>query len=450
MSRKLILVLALAIAAALPAKALGAGDLEYEFGEGGKVITSVPLHQPWSRTPVQLAEAPDGGVLVAGDERVLRYTPDGQLDASFGRGGVLRIALPGVAGFEIADLEVDSEGRIVLIGTAVVSALHGAGGTSAAILRYLPDGEPDTSFGGGGLVIARLGLHGDGGVAASQGAIDGQGRIVLVAGTAQRVPSCGSFPRLTYRDRLIARFTRLGTLDPSFGQHGTQALGPLQRVSAMSIDGRGVVLAGKPLGACSGPEVSVIRLHADGSRVMGFGSRGTRTLTGSVAAIAVDRRERVVILFKEKQKLRPLDEHVTKLARLLPDGRLDPSFAGNGLIIYEFQGPLYKWTSLLIDPAGRLLAVGTLVRPLPKKKQRGGLLYHRWVMVWPLQESGAQQGGFGWLGWLSITRFNSHSDAAASEALIDREGELLVAGTTREPRRASNGGFALTRFELWH
>ncbi|HEX5526365.1 MAG TPA: delta-60 repeat domain-containing protein [Solirubrobacterales bacterium] len=450
MNRKLILVLALAIAAALPAKALGAGDLEYEFGEGGKVITPVPLHQPWSRTHVQLAGAPDGAMLVAGDERVLRYAPGGQLDASFGRGGVLQIALPGVAGFEIADLEVDSEGRIILIGTAVVGALRGSGGTSAAILRYLPDGEPDTSFGGDGLVIAHLGLRGAGGVTASQGAIDGQNRIILVAGTAQRTSSCGSAPRLAYRDRLIARFTPSGTLDPSFGRHGTQTIEPLQKVSAMSLDGSGVVLAGKPLGACGGPETGVIRLRPDGSQVLDFGRRGTRTLTGSVAAIAVDRRERVVFLFKEKQKVRPLDEHVTKLVRLLPDGRRDPSFAGNGLVVYEFQGPLYKWTSLLIDPEGRLLAVGTLVRPLPKKKQRGGLLYHRWLMVWPLQESGAQQGGFGWLGWLSITRFNSRSDAAASEAVIDEDGELLVAGTTREPHRAPHGGFALARFELWH
>jgi Domain of unknown function (DUF5122) beta-propeller len=155
------------------------------------------------------------------------------------------------------------------------------------------------------------------------------------------------------------------------------------------------------------------------------------------------------MLFEEKQKP-ARDEHVTKLVRLLPNGDRDPSFDKNGLIVYEFQGPLYKWSSLLVTPSGRLLAVGTLIRPLPPKKRKDGVRFHRWFMAWPLQESGEQAGGFGWLGWLAITRFNSRSDAAASDALIGADGNLLIAGTAREPTLAPKGGFALARYELWH
>jgi hypothetical protein len=223
-------------------------------------------------------------------------------------------------------------------------------------------------------------------------------------------------------------------------------------VSALSLDsGGGVVLAGSLPRACSrGPELAVLRLRANGSRKRSFGTAGVRKLDGTVAAIALDRRDRVTILCKEKQSPQRRNEHFTKMVRLLPSGDLDPSFSEGGWIVYISEGPLYKWSSLLVDPySGRLLAIGTLIRPLPEKKQRDGLRFHRWFMAMPIPERGGSAGGFEGAGWISFTRFNQGSDAAASDALIDREGELLIGGTSRDPRLAPRGGFAVARFELW-
>ena len=452
MKKRLLASVLVVVGLALPAKAIAAGELVSGFGRGGKVVTPVPLPEPWNKTRVHVAEAPDGSVLVASEAGVARYTASGQLDPSFGRGGFLTVALPNVAAFEISDIAVDPEGRIVLIGAALVTSGNGSASDMAAVVRYLPDGELDPGFGGGdGVFMSRFGLRAKRGAAvvARQGAVSSSGAVTLVVGTVSRSMTCGA-PRRREHDRLIARLSAAGTTERFFGEGGVQQIAPLETVTDMAFSPGGEIsLAGPAQRKCGEPpQTAVISLRPDGDRRRGFATGGVRRLSGSVAAIAVDPQGRTVMLFKEKPKP-ARDEHVTKLVRLLPNGARDPSFDKNGLIVYEFQGPLYKWSSLLVTPSGRLLAVGTLIRPLPPKKRKDGVRFHRWFMAWPLQESGEQQGGFGWLGWLAITRFNPRSDAAASDALIGADGNLLIAGTAREPTLAPAGGFALARYSLW-
>lgn len=443
---KKLLTLLVFLSLAIASQASAAGSLEFEFGNGGKAITPVPLGGPWAKAPVHMDEAPDGGIVLGGGTTLVRHLPSGELDPAFGRGGILTIAHAGVARFEIGDLAVDSVGRIVVFGTA--TGVAPGASSQAAVLRYLSTGEPDQSFGGGdGAVIANFGLSSSGG--ASHGAVDGEDRIVLVART--RGPGSGC-ERPGPEDRHLVRLTPDGALDPSFGKRGLRRVAPLRRVDAFSLDGSGgVVLAGPLPRACSRrPELAVLRLRANGSPRRSFGAAGVRKLPGSVAAIALDRRDRVTILCKEKQSPRRRDEHFTKVVRLLPSGNLDAGFSEGGRIVYEFEGPNYRWSDLLVDPrTGRLLAVGTLIRPLPEKKQRDGLRFHRWFMAMPIPESGGDPGGFEGEGWITYTRFNRRSDAVAADALIDREGEMLIAGTARDPELAPRGGFALARFELW-
>jgi uncharacterized delta-60 repeat protein len=454
---KKLFLLFIFLVAAVPTVAQAAGEPEYEFGYGGRVLTPIPLRGLWSEVSVHMAQAPGGDIFVGSGGEVAGYLPAGQLDTAFGREGLLRIALPSVSRFAIGDLSVDSGGRIVVVGTATRVGARGAARNEATILRYLPDGEPDPGFGGGdGIAMIDFGLRGragegSGAVVASFGAVDEQDRITVVAGTVQSTGSCGQPRRLRRHDRLIARFSADGRLDPSFGRGGVQNVQPLQTVSGMSLDrGGGVVLAGSLLHPCSRErESAVLRFRSDGRRRRSFGPRGMEKLTGAVASIAIDRRDRVTILCKEKQNPRARDEHFTKLVRFLPDGRLDPSFHENGLVVYISEGPLYKWSNLLVAPDGRLLLTGTLIRPLPEKKQHRGQLFHRWFMVTPLAEDGGHTGYFGSREWIEITRFNPLMDAAATDALIDREGELLMAGTARG-RGLPRGGFALARFELWH
>jgi uncharacterized delta-60 repeat protein len=425
-----------------PLASAGDGYLEEGFGSSGKVFTPVGFNGPWSQVRVQLAESPDGGVVVAAETKVARYLADGQLDPSFGEGGLTSIRLPGGLSFALGDLGVDPAGRPVVIGTA---RSHGA--SFATVLRYEGNGGLDPSFGGGdGIVMTNFGLAPGPGrraaaATATLGAVDEQGRVTLIAGAVQRVPACGG-QRTAQRDRLIARLTPAGTPDRSFGDSGVGRLGPLETVESMVLTGGGAVLAGEPSESCgSDRRLAVIRVRSNGSVNQHFGEYGSRRLTGSAAALALDDQGRIVLLCKPKQL--SLNKSVTKIARLLPNGRFDPSFGSWHTL--EFEGPVWRLHALAVDALGRPLLVGTLIHPLSPKNRAP---FHRWFAALPLTESGEEEHGFGWLGWLAITRFDPRSDLAASEALIDGENRLVIAGTGLRPRISRQPGFALARYEL--
>jgi len=434
---KKILLSAAALLLALPALAAAEpGELDAGFGHGGWVTTPASLASRWSETKVQLAVGPDGAEYLAADDRLARYLEDGSLDPAFG-GGTIRIA-PGGLRFKATDLGVDPQGRAVVFGTA------GRGGRRiAAILRYLPDGTPDGSFGDGGAVLTRFGL-GPVPTTASFGRVDDAGRIVVLGGVLRRSSLCGERPRLVREDRVVVRLSVDGTSDPTFGGLRGTDVEPLAQVAAMapSADG-GFVLAGTPRRSCgTGPRTGLIRLRDDGSRVGGFGARGTRRIAGAVASVAVDGEGRIVVLFRARQQ-RARDEHATKVARLLPDGELDPDFEG-GWIVYTTEGPIYKWSSVVIRSNGNPILVGTLIRPPSEKYPR----FHRWFLAVPLRHSGRLEDNVSWRGWAWITRLDKRSDAAASEALVDPLGRLLIGGTVRQPGTAPAGALALARFEL--
>lgn len=113
-----------------------------------------------------LAIDAEGRVLLAGGQRVLRFLPDGTLDSSFGSAGTVLLA-----GQELHAVGIQPDGKILLAGSQ-----DGA----ASLTRLQADGTPDTGFASQGRAK----------VAASDGAAVGHallvqpdGRIV-VAGKA--------------------------------------------------------------------------------------------------------------------------------------------------------------------------------------------------------------------------------------------------------------------------
>ncbi|HEY6550564.1 MAG TPA: hypothetical protein VIY71_05120, partial [Solirubrobacterales bacterium] len=206
--------------------------------------------------------------------------------------------------------------------------------------------------------------------------------------------------------------------------------------------GGGTILAGTSHVKCgSSPHLALIRVRANGSVDRRFGERGSRRLTGSAASIALDRRGRIVLLCRPKQL--SLNKSVTTIARLLPNGSFDPSFSGWRAL--KFEGPLWRLHALAVDARERPLLVGTLIHPLSPKNRAP---FHRWFAVLPLRKSGQLEHRFGWAGWQANTRFDPYSDLAASEALVDSENRLVIAGTGLRPRLSPKPGFALARFEL--
>lgn len=112
------------------------------------------------------------------DVIVARYNQDGRLDSSFGGGDGFVTAHLGGALPRAAT--IDAQGRIVVVG----EVLEPTGGRrDSLVARFTAGGELDGSFGNGGVVIRNFGSSFNRDDRATSVAIDAQGRIV-VAGQA--------------------------------------------------------------------------------------------------------------------------------------------------------------------------------------------------------------------------------------------------------------------------
>lgn len=144
---------------------------------------------------------------------LVRLTTDGELDATFGDGGVATTATDDGASELPASLAVTQDGRVVVVGTQLDDTSAPAG---FVLATFTADGTLDPEFGTGG----RASLPIPSGGSAADVVVDGRGRIV-VASSMRATPSPGS--RV-----LVTRWLASGTLDRTFGSRG-RALGGVDR-----------------------------------------------------------------------------------------------------------------------------------------------------------------------------------------------------------------------------
>jgi uncharacterized delta-60 repeat protein len=223
------------------------GGVDHGFGRDGRLAIGVPHgggYSGFSRVEI----LPSGKILVAGylSRRlvVYRLTADGRVDRSFGDHGRVTV---GTGGKEVdfyyrASLAVDRDGRVVLGGLAV---LDNSVAEAPVLLRLLPDGRRDHSFGGrsvpgtagrirGGYVYLTFEPRAL--------TIDGRGRVVVTGGEFTTDGHGEGHEALTSR-----RFLPDGRPDRSFGRDGIWSTDPpgsrgAGYASATQPDGR--VIAG--------------------------------------------------------------------------------------------------------------------------------------------------------------------------------------------------------------
>lgn len=369
MTRGVGLVGAMALAFGLVAVAAAAGgDLDPSFGDRGLVATATA---PGSGGDFQngLAIRDDRSILVGGSSemedddkfRVSQYTKRGVLDASFGTGGtVLTSVSPN--GFEhIWELALQPDGKVVAAGEANMGP--GAGGANFALVRYNRDGSLDASFGGDGIVVTAVAAD-DLRDNANAVALQADGKIVAAGGV--RV-SC---PQQACNDFVVARYNPNGTLDSTFGGGDgivTTAVAPGTRVDAVTgvaIQADGRIVAGGQANMGSGAggvDFAFARYNSDGTLDTTFGGDGI--VTTSVAPgdgfdtaweFALQQDGKIVGAGNAVDA----DGSDAALARYNPDGTLDLSFGGDGIVTAHL-GPFDDdvWT-VAIDAAGRIVIGG--------------------------------------------------------------------------------------------
>jgi uncharacterized delta-60 repeat protein len=186
------------------------GEIDTSFGEEGSTLLD-PQHE-LNPSLNSIALLPGGGVLAAGGTRsgrivVYRLGADGSLDPSFGDDGTLVLGFGKGRPCAVNQIALQPDGRILLAGHvgSPKGRSRSRSGPTLALVRLLPSGALDPSFGHHGRVIAGLGKKSDAlGIAV-------QGGKILVAGWLRRTGH--------YSD-LLLRYDPNGRLDRSFAKRG--------------------------------------------------------------------------------------------------------------------------------------------------------------------------------------------------------------------------------------
>ncbi|HJQ67658.1 MAG TPA: hypothetical protein VKA70_01715 [Blastocatellia bacterium] len=404
-----------------PVRAVG-GDLDTTFGKGGKVVTSLGAAEAANAVEIQ----PDGRILAGGafngvDFALVRYMPDGELDFSFGPGGVVFTSFGG--GSVIRDIALQPDGKIVSVGDSTFVGTN----VDFCLARHNANGSPDMTFGSGGKVVTDFFSDFDNAWGA---AIQADGRIVA-AGSATKPDGT--------RDFALARYNPDGSPDNSFGTAGkvvTDFAGSNDLGQAMVLqpDGK-IVVAG---GAIN--DFALARYNTNGSLDMSFGVGGKVTTdlfdSGDIAfAIAIQSDGRLVV----GGSCGPFFSTTGfefGLARYNTDGSIDGSFAIGGRMLTDFFGQTDTIRGIGIEPDGKIVAAGTAFRNNLSESQDAALARYN--------TDGTPDATFGSNGKVT-TDFLSRRDEVFAVA-IQPDGSIVTAGLTQTTSEVFSLDFALARY----
>jgi uncharacterized delta-60 repeat protein len=465
-----------------------AGSLDTTFGKGGKVTVAFPaetegdvqvkydLPYSYNSGHIEMAPAPGGKTVVAGATKMVRFLADGQLDKSFG-GGEVRIQRPPGRNFVLASVAVDSQGRVLLAGTARQMPSNTTPNpllSSAILMRFTPDGAPDPSFGDGGTLVTDFGLGAPKGagnqayVSSSVGlrsvAVDSQGRPVISGGYVKEFGNCeGRSQAISIG--FVGRLTPNGALDPSFGDGGLRQVTDLASFPQVGFTPAGGLLAvGNGGGRCgvyeAGPSLELAGMNGDGVLDPNFGFSGFRVIEGlgNAPAVAVAPSGKIDLLGpthsstqrvknKKKGKDEPKYKYVPiaeeTVTQLLPSGAADPSFSrkGSTQIIHGRDASL---SVLAVDAQGRLLLAGRVAKRVAPQSKKNGLTRSSFLVV-RVTNKGEIDRSFGNRGEVR-TGFGGPASSFATQIALLNGNRMLVGGGISSSDLSTGGGYAIAKY----
>jgi uncharacterized delta-60 repeat protein len=226
--------------------------------------------------------------------------------------------------------------RLTALATFLVLGVSAAGATA---------GDLDQTFGSGGKVTTRIGPAGSDARAV---VVQPDGKIVVGGRADQTDGSTGSFG--------LARFSRDGTLDPTFGSGGKvrTSFGQSSQIEALALQPDDKIVAAGYDFVRTGEDFTLARYNSNGSLDSSFGDGGRVTTdftTGDEGhAVVVQPDGKIVVAGRALRAF--------ALARYRPDGSLDPSFASGGKVVSGYAQVERGASALVLQSDGKLVAAG--------------------------------------------------------------------------------------------
>jgi uncharacterized delta-60 repeat protein len=334
------------------------GHLDPSFGRNGRVLTAfakIPGDKYSLARVIAVALQPDGKIVAAGwsggvdfrDFALARYTVRGRLDPSFGQGGKVATALGSQHQAQLGAAALQPDGKIVAVGRALLPT-----GSATVLARFTTRGELDPSFGQGGRVLTDSGFLDD---ARTVVIVQPSGKIV-VAGSSNG-GSGGRFALLRYtaEGKIDPSFGTGGKVttdvDPGHSCDPLAAPCSVESLLALASEPDGKLVAA---GMGRGPYFALARYSKDGSLDPSFGQGGTvlRDSLGAVlSGVAIQADGKIVTAGTSHGDF--------ALAGFTSSGSLDPSFGTGGGLVTAF-GP--AWKTKLASLSATRMSAGVLVR----------------------------------------------------------------------------------------
>jgi uncharacterized delta-60 repeat protein len=336
----------------------------------------------------QSATSQEGTLEFARVAVVLRFGPGGRrLDPSFGEGkgfvegdfGVSPDPAVGLTRATALTGRVDSAGRLVFVagaeGLFAACEGHGEGGVQPQeLVRLTEAGQPDPGFGTGNGISPIVGAGNTRSL--FFGLAEGDQPVVGVArGGITEAEKCGF-------GTTVHRFGPAGEPLSSFGPEGAREF-PTAHVGLVEPSGAMILIAYR-----GRRTLRLIAIGPEGSPEPGFGAGGAAnvrlpSVVGLHTELAgVDAKGRLLLAgyvgspTSEPEKGQPRSSFV--VARLLPDGRPDPSFGKHGWLFTHLPGRReLTSTDATLDPEGRLLLGGIVTKP---KQHEGAFTVARFLL----------------------------------------------------------------------
>jgi len=341
-------------------------------------------------------------------------TMDGSLDITFSGDGLLTTTF-GSGNEKAHAVAVQADGKIVTAGYAWNSD------RDFALARYNPDGSLDTSFSSDGLLTTDFNSGDDG---ADAVAVQADGKIVT-AGYAYNGSN---------NDFALARYNPNGSLDTTFSSDGllTTAVGSSSEARAVAVQADGkIVAAGSAYNGIFNSVFALARYNPDGSLDTTFSGDGLLTTdfgsSSEARAMAVQADGKIVAAGSAYNN--GIFNSVFALARYNPDGSLDTTFSGDGLLttaVGSYDDIAY---AVALQADGKIMVAGHAYN---------GSTYD--FALARYNPDGSLDTTFSGDGLLTTA---VGSSSAANAVAVQADGEIVAAGNAYD---GSTADFALARY----
>lgn len=349
------------------ARLLSNGSPDPSWGEGGVVTT--PLGKFASAEDVTVQ--PDGKVVVVGeapgakneDFGIVRYLSNGELDPSFGEGGIVILPV-GELGDQARAVAIGPGGRIAVVGTSDLPSFRNAVGV--AMLES--DGTPEAAFAGDGTTVIQTESGEDD---RGEGvAFQPDGKIVIADSTGGGGGDGFTLIRLGLNGKPDSSFDGDGVVEtPIPGEGGIEE----GRIADLLIQPDGKIVGGGYGFDYTGtpPEFvgkfEVVRYLSNGELDPSFGSGGIVGVRlpglhsyGRALGLAADGK--LILGGTYDVSENPLEEHeAPALIRFNPNGSLDPSFGSSGIVLEPLGSNTEEESieGLALQPDGKVVTAGS-------------------------------------------------------------------------------------------